>query len=341
MNSMKYWLFRSALTIIPRLPRPFVQGLGLAVGWVLWAVLPTARRQVRANLGHVPSLAANPRRLRRAVRQVFGNSILNYIDFFRLSVVTPEELAAYWTVQGMEQVDAALAEGRGCILICSHLGNFDYALRHFLNLGYKLTVTQEHLKPERLHQLVMQVRNVPGLHFAPVDSASGLRALITALRRNEVVLMPADRDIQGRGEEVLFFDAPARLPTGGIQLAQRTGAPVLGVFPHRQGLEHGYGEVVPLPALTAEESATEPDPTRRTLRQIAKLLEQQIARSPEQWAVFAPIWPAPEPSAAPAVARRSSATAHDASIIQPDNDTTSSQVPARAAPPPQDVRLRS
>jgi lauroyl/myristoyl acyltransferase len=335
---MKYWLFRSALAIIPRLPRRFVQRLGLGVGWMLWAVLPALRRQVRANLGHVPDLATNPKRLRRAVRQVFGNSILNYVDFFRLSAVTSEELNASWTVVGMEQVDAALEQGRGCILICSHLGNFDYALRQFLNMGYTLTVTQEHLKPERLHQLVMQVRNVPGLHFAPVDSTSGLRALITALRRNEVVLMPADRDIQGHGEEVLFFGAPARLPTGGIQLALRTGAPLLGVFPYRQGLDHSYGEIVPLPALTAEESATQPDPTRRTLRRVAKLLEQQIARSPEQWVVFASIWPTDGQHTAP---ERASSQERATFTTQPETHSASSQATERAAPSSQDIRLRS
>jgi lauroyl/myristoyl acyltransferase len=334
---MKYWLFRSALALIPRLPRQFVQRLGLVVGWALWAVLPGARRAVRANLGHIPNLAAHPKRLRRAVRQVFGNSILNYVDFFRLSAVTPEELNAYWTVEGMQQVDTALAQGRGCILICSHLGNFDYALRQFLNMGYKLTVTQEHLAPERLHQLVMQQRNVPGLHFAPVDSTSGLRALITALRRNEVVLMPADRDIQGHGEEVLFFGAPARLPTGGIQLAQRAGAPLLGVFPHRQGLEHGFGEVVPLPALTDEERAAEPDPTRRTLRQVAKLLEQQIARSPEQWAIFVPIWLSHREQAAP----QPTPKARTAPTTQPEIHTAHSQAAAGASQAPQDIRLRS
>jgi len=45
-----------------------------------------------------------------------------------------------------------------------------------------------------------------------------------------------------------------------------------------------------LPALTPEEEAAAPDPLRRDLRRVAKLLEQQIARSPEQWVVFEPIW---------------------------------------------------
>jgi KDO2-lipid IV(A) lauroyltransferase len=336
---MKYWLFRIALAVVPRLPQRLVQRVGLAVGWVLWATLPGPRRRVTANLAHVPALAANSQRLRRAARQVFGNSILNYIDFFRLPSVSAGELAEYWTVSGVEQVDAALAEGRGCILICSHLGNFDYALRHFLNLGYKLTVTQEHLKPERLHQLVMQVRNLPGLHFAPVDSTSGLRALLTALRRNEIVLMPADRDIQGHGEAVTFFGEPAPLPTGGIQLAQRTGAALLGVFPHRQGLAHGLGEFVPLPALNDEEHAAEPDPTRRSLRQVAKLLEQHITRSPEQWVIFAPVWPEDQPTPAAGLAAEEAAARPAASDQLAAQTETRFSTGARSAGALLDERL--
>ncbi len=287
---MKYWLFRLGLILIPRLPQRLAQRIALAIGALLWALLPGSRRQVTANLRHVPRLAANPLELRRAVRGVFGASILNYVDFFRQHRITPAELNQYWNVVGLEQLDAALAQGHGCILISGHLGNFDYAMRHFANLGYPLTVTQEHLKPERLHQLVAQVRAISGVRWAPVDSPSGLRELFGALRRNEVVIMPADRDIQGRGELVSLFGAPARLPLGGVQLAQRTGAALLGVFPHRQGLAHGHGEVVPLPELTPEERAAEPDPLRQDLRRVAKLLEQQIERNPEQWVVFAPIW---------------------------------------------------
>lgn len=296
---MKYWLFRMGLVIIPHLPQRLVQWVALAIGWLLWALLPGPRRQVQENLRHVPRLAADPSALRRTVRQVFGNSILNYVDFFRLPVITSAELADYWTVEGLELLDAELAKGHGCILIGGHLGNFDYAMRHFVDLGYKITVTQEHLQPERLHQLVMQARRYPGVTWAPVDSPSGLRQLFGALRRNEVVIMPADRDIQGHGEPVLLFSAPARLPLGGVQLAQRTGASMLGVFPHRRGLAHGYGAVVPLPALTAEEAASESDPQRRDLRRVAKLLELQIERDPEQWVVFQPIWE-PEPAALPA-----------------------------------------
>ncbi len=296
---MKYRLFQMGLAIIPHLPQRLVQRVALAIGWLLWALLAGRRRQVRENLRHVPRLAADPPALRRAVRHVFGNSILNYVDFFRLHSITSAELAEYWKVEGLELLDAELAKGRGCILISGHLGNFDYAMRHFVDIGYTLAVTQEHLQPERLHQLVMQERSYPGVTWALVDSPSGLRQLFGALRRNEVVIMPADRDIQGHGELVPLFGAPARLPLGGVQLAQRTGAGLLGVFPHRRGLDHGYGAVVPLPALTPEEEAAELDPLRRDLRRVAKLLELQIEHDPEQWVVFQPIWE-PEPTMLPA-----------------------------------------
>ena len=289
-TAMKYWFFRLGIALGPHLPQRLMQRIALAIGFVLWALLPGPRRNVTNNLRHVPRLAADPQQLRRSVRKVFGNSLLNYIDFFRIRRVTPAELSDYWQVTGLELIDAALAQGHGCVLFSGHLGNFDYAMRHFVNLGYKITVTQEHLKPERLHQLVAQVRNTPGVRFAPVDSPSGLRELFAALRRNEVVIMPADRDIQGHGTLVQFFGEPAHLPIGGVQLALRTDAGMVGVFPHRVGLSHGHGLVAPLPDLTAEEEAANPEATQRTLRRVAKLLEQQVERSPEQWVIFGPIW---------------------------------------------------
>jgi KDO2-lipid IV(A) lauroyltransferase len=292
---MKYWLFRIGIIIIPHLPGRLVQRTALAIGWLMWALLPGPRRQVRENLRHVPRLAANPPALRRAVRQVFGNSILNYVDFFRISTVTKAQLDKYWHVVGMDLVKEALAKGRGCIVISGHIGNFDYAVREFINLGYTITITQEHLQPERLHQLVAQRRHYPGVTWVVVDSPGALRQLFGALRRNEVVIMPADRDLQGHGEVVQFFGSPARLPQGSIQLAQRTGAPVFGVFPYRNGLAHGFGDVQALPPLTPEEEAAAPDALHRDLRRVAKLLERQIEYDPGQWVVFQPIW---EPASA-------------------------------------------
>lgn len=293
---MKYWFFRLGVALGPHLPQRLMQRVALGIGFLLWALLPGQRRNVTDNLRHVPRLAADPQQLRRSVRKVFGNSLLNYVDFFRIRAVTEAELNNYFQVTGLELIDAALAQGRGCVLFSGHLGNFDYAMRHFVNLGYKITVTQEHLKPERLHQLVAQVRNTPGVHFAPVDSPSGLRELFGALRRNEVVIMPADRDLQGHGTLVPFFGEPARLPIGGVQLALRTDAGMVGVFPHRLGLARGDGVVASLPELTAEEEAASIDPTQRALRRVAKLLEAQIERSPEQWVIFAPVWSTSQPT---------------------------------------------
>src|SRR5689334_17490014 len=131
--AMKYWFFRLGLALGPHLPQRLMQRIALGIGLVLWALLPGQRRNVTNNLRHVPRLAADAQQLHRSVRKVFGYSLLNYVDFFRIRSVTKAELDDYWQVTGLEQIDTALAQGHGCVLFSGHLGNFDYAMRHFVN----------------------------------------------------------------------------------------------------------------------------------------------------------------------------------------------------------------
>ena len=55
-----------------------------------------------------------------------------------------------------------------------------------------------------------------------------MRTIIKALRNNQIVLITADRAVEGESVEKLFFGEPARLPIGPVALSQRTGAALVG-----------------------------------------------------------------------------------------------------------------
>ena len=53
------------------------------------------------------------------------------------------------------------------------------------------------------------------------------REVMAALKRNDVVCLLCDRDIQRTGVEVEFFGETTTMPAGPATLALRTGAPIL------------------------------------------------------------------------------------------------------------------
>ncbi|GAC1449347.1 MAG: hypothetical protein PVSMB4_07420 [Ktedonobacterales bacterium] len=243
------------------------------------------------------------------MRGVFRHLALNYLDFFRGRHLSPDSVIASLHIEGQEKLEAAVARGRGVILLGTHLGNFEQAASRLGVIGFPVTVPVERLKPERLFQLVCRLRSHHHLRMVPADTTEGLREMYAALRRGEMVMLAGDRDVLGTGVTVPFFGAPARLPTGIPLVARRSGASVLGAFSWRERRGPARGVFVPIDLgldrvdQSREESGDGTSRERlrgealqRALRPIIAALEVQIAAHPEQWvATLAPIWEDPAP----------------------------------------------
>lgn len=294
-GQLKYWAFRLAASVVPHIPVVISRPLAQLVGLAMWAAMPAARQRVDFNLGHVPALAADESSRRRAVREVFRHLALNYLDFFRVRTLPAERIAAQWHVERQDLFDAAVAAGRGVILITAHLGDFEYGAARLGAIGVPITLPVERLKPEGLFALACHLRSHHGIRAVPADSPESLRALFAALRRGEAVLLAVDRDVLGTGVEVPLFGARARLPTGPVLLAQRSGAPILWAhgWRERDGRSRGGFMPVELPPVGAGAGTRTRDKAElaRALAPIARALEGQIAAHPAQWvAALTPIW---------------------------------------------------
>jgi lauroyl/myristoyl acyltransferase len=119
---------------------------------------------------------------------------------------------------------------------------------------------------------------------------SSLRELLTALRRNEVVGLVADRDVTGTGPLIKFFDAPTRFADGPAALSMRTGAPILPAVAIRRA-DGGFDGWIESPLSRPNSGDTRRDVLSLT-RAVALRLEYHIANHPEQWTVFQARWPA-------------------------------------------------
>lgn len=295
----RYGAFRLAAATIPRVPYAIARPAAVGLGSLLWLAARGARRRVERNLAHVPRLAAYPSELRRAARGVFVTMALNYLDFFRGARLTDAQITAGWTIHNQEAFDAAMARGRGVVVIGGHFGNFEFAASRLGAIGHKLIIPVERMRPEALFRLFCALREHHGLRTVPADSRESVRELLDALKRNEVVLFLADRYVNGGSVEVPFFGAPARLPTAPMALALRSGAPVLTAYSWRTGPGRQTGVFIPLDVSSAEgadsaeraKPARGPEATARAIRVFVDELERQVAAHPDQWvAALAPIW---------------------------------------------------
>ncbi|HEX5442125.1 MAG TPA: hypothetical protein VFW76_14650 [Ktedonobacterales bacterium] len=287
--------FRLAAAIVPLIPLWLAYPVARLIGRLIWALGGERRRMVERNLRHIPALANDPVALHRAARGVFEHMTLNYLDFLRGSRLTREQVLAGWTTEGEELITEAINQGHGLIAVSAHFGNFEYGASRLGAIGYRMITPVERIRPEALFEWFRQTREHHNLRLLPADSRETLRAMKDALKRNEIVLVVADRYITGSSIEVPFFGEPARLPTSPFALALKTGAPIVASVSWRLGRGRSHGVVIPLDVRSAQPAAKGQargaDGIARAVQCYVEQLERIIAAHPEQWvSTLEPIW---------------------------------------------------
>lgn len=292
MSTLRLAAFRLAAALAPRLPEPLAVALALLAADLAALLLPRARERAAANLRPVLGPRASSVQLRRAVRGVFRTAALNYLTLFRLPRLSPATLAARVSIRHVERLHAALAGGKGVVVVTAHLGPFDAVTQLAALLRLPVTIPVEPIEPPALRDLVTRLRASHGVRFLPLGTAA-LREALRTLRGGGIVALALDRDVLGGGVLLPFFGRPASFQEGPAVLAARTGAVILPIFTVRQGLTRAT-VLVEEPVALVRDAHGEVD-VPATLRAIVAVLERVIAAYPDQWLVFVPVWPEDKP----------------------------------------------
>lgn len=229
-------------------------------------------------------------RLRRAAQEAFDSYARYWLESFRLPHLSARTVDRGMRAEGYQHVLDGLASGNGVILALPHLGGWEWAGRWLVDRGHGLTVVVERLDPPELFDWFADLRAKLGMRVIALGPDAG-REVITALRRNDIVCLLCDRDIQRNGTEVEFFGERTTLPAGPVTLALRSGAPILPTAVYFTDRTNGHlGVVRPPLALERSGERLRRDIERGT-QALAGELEHLIRRAPEQWHMFQPNWP--------------------------------------------------
>lgn len=285
------WGFRAAIWLTARLPRAIAYPLCALGGELYFWLNPGHSRKAVENFAVLLADEPTAARVRLTARRSFRNYTKSLFDFFRQMTVDPDLIEIDTYVEGAEHLDAALAAGRGVVLITPHFGNWDLAGGLTAARGYPLITLADRFSPPEVDRLVRLGRNRTGIGIVTLDSGS-LRRTIQALRRNVVVAILIDRPQREGGVEVDFFGAPVWLPTGAARFALRADAPILfGYVGRRPGDRTFFGAYRPLelPPRTGDEG----EDIRAWTQAMAHAVEDLLRQYPDQWYMFRRMWPGP------------------------------------------------
>lgn len=258
---------------LARLSLRHLQSLGFIAGWLTYALSPTYRRRLRANLEQGLGATAAAATWRRSVGEI-GRQALE-LPWMLLRPQT--ELGAHVVqVSGWECVEAAEAMGGGILFITPHLGCFEITAQYF-SLHKPITVLYRAPKKAVLQPLIDAGRRRGNMRLAPAD-LGGVRRLVKALRAGEAVgMLPDQVPGAGEGAWLPFFGRPAYTMTLAARLSEVPG--VSTIFAWAERLPGGRGFHLRLrPPLKPLEGDTL---TRAAA--INRELEAQIQENPVQY----------------------------------------------------------
>jgi Kdo2-lipid IVA lauroyltransferase/acyltransferase len=251
------------------LPLSLLHRLGTVLGWAMYGISPTYRRNLRANLAQA---GYTDSRTRRAAIAHAGQMLAETPAMWLRPL---ERVAALVkNVQGMEATEAARAQGKALLFLTPHMGCFEIAAQ-YAALRIPITVLYRAPKLGWLEPLMREGRGRGSVRLVPADWR-GVRELFAALKRREAAgFLPDQVPGAGEGEWVKFFGRPAYTATLAPKLAGRDGVACFLAYAKRLPRGAGYALVIrPLPAPLAGESA---------VRHLNRGLEELVRECPEQY----------------------------------------------------------
>lgn len=281
--------YRLAALAARGLPGFAAQGLSPALGFGAAFASPERRAMIERHLRRAdPTLGEV--RLRRAVQDAFDSSTRYWLESFRLPHLSGRDVEQGMRVEGYQHVTSALDQGNGVILALPHLGGWEWAGRWLVERGHGITVVVEEVEPRELFDWFVDLRSALGMNVVALGNDAG-REVLAALKRNDVVCLLSDRDIQRTGIEVEFFGETTTLPAGPATLALRAGTRILPTAVYFTDRTDGHLGVVRPPIDTSRSGDGLRADVRRVTQALATDLEHLIRRAPHQWHLFQPNWP--------------------------------------------------
>ena len=113
-----------------RLPLWVARGIGLALGWLVWALSPRYRQLTRENWAQAyqsgrlgPMLQRSPSRAARLLRQSIGHAGLIAAELPQ--IWCDPKSATRMRITGMDAVKEAVGRGRGVVILTPHLSDLE------------------------------------------------------------------------------------------------------------------------------------------------------------------------------------------------------------------------
>ncbi len=279
-STVEFSAARAMLALVGLLPRRGLLRICELLGVVGYALLPGLRRTGLRNLEMAFPDRSDLER-REILRKSFQNLGRGLAVFSKFSKAGIEELRNSIDCVGIENLESAVAKGKGIILFTGHLGSWEFCSFGLALLGYPCTFVVRRIDNPAVERLVDRTRSRFGNRS--LDKRTGIRKLFRTLRSNQTVGILVDVNMIGNeGIFTDFFGIPASTTFMPARLSLSTGAILVPVFAPWDEEKRRYVLQVG-PALEFESTDNEQADVERVTAMVTNTVEKYVRQFPGQW----------------------------------------------------------
>ena len=271
--------------IVIATPYPVTYLIAKLGAW-LWMLTGKNVNLIKNNVSRVLNLSVEDREIRKITTKIFINWAKNIADFLKHSIISREKLRQRIEVKGLENLDSALEKGKGVVIFTAHIGNFEWGACRLAVEGYNIWGVSLVRKNKLVGRFFESERLTKGLKTLYINK---MLNVFRILKNNEIVAIPSDWDPTGQAARPFeFFGRTAYLPTGALQIALRSGAPLIPSFIYRKG-KYNHFQIIENPIDLIREGDKE-TLIAQNMKKVIKVMEKYIRDNISEWEMFHDIW---------------------------------------------------
>ena len=257
-----------------------------ALAFLFFNVIPIRKKVVIGNLRKAFPEKSDKEILSIAKKNYLSFAI-TFLEIMAMPGLTEKNVLDYAESDSLDVLKKAAGKGKGVFMLTAHFGNWEYAGTW---IGVKLNrsilgLAKKQRNPYVNDWLTMMRGKFGNRELRP---GAGLRALISAARKGEIIGTVGDQRGSKEGPRVKFFGHDTACYTGTAALSVKLGTPIVLSFYIRQADGTYY--------LTFEKFECKEDDEFFDNHEICltqkyfKRLEEVIRKHPEQWLWMHNIW---------------------------------------------------
>ena len=266
------WCALGLMWVAARLPWALQRRLGAAMGALALRLAGERRRAARINLALCfPEMDEAARAA--LLRESFRDLGIGLFEFARAWWGSAMPMRRTARIEGIEPVQAMLAQGRGVLLISGHFLTLELCGRLMCDHLPLAGMYRRHRSP------VMEWAVKRGrLRYASAMFGNDeLRGAMRHLKRGGILWYAPDQDMRGKDTVFApFFGVPAATITATHQFARLSGCAVVPFFHRREGAGYVLRLGAPLAGFPSDDAAT--DSAR-----VNAAIEAMVREAPSQY----------------------------------------------------------